>query len=47
MNMGEKKMLNLVWRNRKILPVSVGIVPLLKQSAINKDLHSPSIQKVA
>jgi hypothetical protein len=47
MNMGEKEIMDLAWRNREGLPVSVGIVPFLKQSAIDKNLHSASIQKVA
>jgi len=46
-DMGEKDIVDLVWRNGEGFPVSGGIVPLLKQSAIDKDLHSASIQKVA
>jgi hypothetical protein len=46
-NMGKEEMLYLVWRNGESLPVSVRVVPFLKQSAIDKDFHSASIQKVA
>jgi hypothetical protein len=46
-NMGEKEIVDLVRRNRKSLPVPVGIVPLLKQPAIDQDLQSAGIQKVA
>jgi hypothetical protein len=46
-NMSEEEIMDLVWRNWESLPVSVEIVPLLKQSAIDKDLHSTGIQKVA
>jgi hypothetical protein len=46
-NVGEKEIMDLVRRNGECLPVSVGIVPFLKQSTINKDLHSATIQKVA
>jgi len=45
--MGEKEITNLVWRNGEALPVSVETVAFLKQSAIDKNLHSTSIQKVA
>jgi len=45
--MSEEEVLDLVWRNGEALPVSVGIVTLLKQSAIDKNLHSAGIQKVA
>jgi len=45
--MGEQKMLDLVWRNGKGLPVSMGIIPFLKHSAIDKNLHSIGIKKVA
>jgi hypothetical protein len=40
-------MLDLVWRDGEGFPVSVGIVPLLKQSAIDKNLHSINIEKIA
>jgi hypothetical protein len=46
-NMSEEEIMDLVWRNWESLPVSVEIVPLLKQAAIDKDLHSTGIQKVA
>jgi hypothetical protein len=46
-NMGEKEILDLIRRKGEALPVSVGKIPFLKQSAIDKNLHSASIQKVA
>jgi hypothetical protein len=46
-NMSEKETVDLVRRNREALPVPVGIVPLLKQPAIDQDLQSAGIQKVA
>jgi hypothetical protein len=46
-NMGKDEILNLIWRNREAPPVSVGIVTFLKQPAIDKDLQSTDIQKVA
>ncbi len=46
-NVGEEEILDLVWRNREGLPVSVGIIPFLEQTAINEDLYTSSIQKVA
>jgi hypothetical protein len=45
--MGEEEIADLVWRNREVFPVSVGIVSFLKQSAIDEYLHSAAIQKVA
>jgi hypothetical protein len=45
--MSEEEIIDLVWGNWEFVPVSVRIVPLLKQSAIDKDLHSTRIQKVA
>jgi hypothetical protein len=47
MNMGKEEILDLVWRDREGLPVSVGIIPFLEQTAINEDLYTSSIQKVA
>jgi hypothetical protein len=46
-NVGEEETMDLVWRNGESLPVSVGIVPFLKQPAVDKDLHSARIQKIA
>jgi hypothetical protein len=40
-------MLDLVWRNWKGLPVSVGVVSFLEKSAIDKDLQPASFQKIA
>jgi hypothetical protein len=41
-NVCEEDMINLAWRNGEGLPVSVGIVPFLKQPTIDKNLHSTS-----
>jgi len=46
-NMSEEETMDLVWRNGEGLPVSVGIVPFLKQPAVDEDLHSARIQKIA
>ena len=46
-NVGEEETMDLVWRNGEGLPVSVGIVLFLKQSAVDEDLHSARIQKIA
>jgi hypothetical protein len=43
-NMGEEKILDLVWRNGEGFPVSVGIVSFLKLSAIDEDLGSNIFQ---
>jgi len=43
-NMGEEKILDLVWTYREGLPVSVEIIPFLKQSAIDEDFHSSHFQ---
>jgi hypothetical protein len=45
--MGEEEIFDLVWRNREGLPVSVGIIPFLKHSAIDQDFDSSSFQQVA
>jgi hypothetical protein len=44
---GEEETIDLVWRNGEGLPVSVGIITFLKQSAVDENLHSARIQKVA
>jgi hypothetical protein len=41
-NMGEEEILDLVWRNREGLPVSVGVISFLKHSAIDQDFHFSS-----
>jgi hypothetical protein len=41
--MGEEETMDLVWRNGESLPVSVEIVPFLKQPAVDKDLHSACV----
>jgi hypothetical protein len=46
-NVCEENMINLVWRNWEGFPVSVGIVPFLKQSAIDKNLQFANVQEVA
>jgi hypothetical protein len=47
MNMGEEDIVDLLWRDRKALPVSVGKGPLLEQSAIDEDFDSLAVQKIA
>jgi len=46
MNVGEKDIVNLTWRNRKMIPVSVGKIAFLKQAAVHKDLQATGFKEI-